>query len=59
MSSTPLIALLTDFGEEDPFVGIMKGVIANIAPQAKLVDITHEIPPGDIQHALAVGAVLP
>ena len=54
MSSTPLIALLTDFGEEDPFVGIMKGIIANIAPQAKLVDITHEIPPGDIQRAAVI-----
>jgi S-adenosylmethionine hydrolase len=51
MSPIPLIALLTDFGVEDPFVGIMKGVIADIAPQAKLVDITHRIPPGDIQRA--------
>jgi S-adenosylmethionine hydrolase len=51
MSPVPLIAILTDFGDDDPFVGIMKGVIANIAPQANLVDITHHIPPGDIRRA--------
>ncbi len=43
------IALLTDFGTLDPFVGIMKGVIAGIAPGAPLIDLTHEIPPGDIR----------
>jgi S-adenosylmethionine hydrolase len=51
ISSAPLIALLTDFGNEDPFVGVMKGVIAKFAPQARMVDITHRIPPGDIQRA--------
>ena len=51
MSSVPLIALLSDFGEDDPFVGIMKGVIAGIAPQAQVVDITHKIPPGDTHRA--------
>jgi S-adenosyl-L-methionine hydrolase (adenosine-forming) len=44
----PLIALLTDFGLEDGYPGIMKGVIAGIAPQACLVDITHLIPAQDI-----------
>jgi S-adenosyl-L-methionine hydrolase (adenosine-forming) len=44
----PLIALLTDFGLEDGYPGIMKGVIAGIAPQARLVDITHLIPAQDI-----------
>lgn len=47
----PLIALLTDFGISDPFVGILKGVITNIAPDIPLVDITHEIPPGDVRRA--------
>lgn len=51
MSRIPPIALLTDFGHRDPFVGIMKGVIAKIAPRAPLIDITHDIPPGDIQRA--------
>jgi S-adenosylmethionine hydrolase len=42
------IALLTDFGNQDPYVGMMKGVIASIAPQAKVIDLTHAIPPGNI-----------
>lgn len=37
------ITLLTDFGLRDHFVGVMKGVIASIAPAARIVDITHEI----------------
>jgi S-adenosyl-L-methionine hydrolase (adenosine-forming) len=45
------IAILTDFGFHDPFVGIMKGVIQNIAPQATLIDLGHNIPAGDIQRA--------
>jgi hypothetical protein len=41
--SSPLITLLTDFGLKDHFVGVMKGVIAAIAPRARVIDITHEI----------------
>jgi S-adenosyl-L-methionine hydrolase (adenosine-forming) len=44
----PLIALLTDFGLEDTYVGIMKGVIAGIAPTATVVDLTHGVPPQDV-----------
>ena len=51
MQSEQVIALLTDFGNDDPFVGIMKGVISNIAPKVKLIYITHNIPPGDIRRA--------
>jgi len=47
----PPIVILTDFGTSDPFVGIMKGVIAQIAPDAPIIDLTHEIPPGDIRRA--------
>ena len=39
----PLIALLTDFGTHDWFVASMKAVIKNIAPQAELIDLTHEV----------------
>jgi S-adenosylmethionine hydrolase len=46
---SPPIVLLTDFGWRDPFVGIMKGVIAGINPEAALIDLSHAIPPGDIQ----------
>ena len=38
-----IITLTTDFGLADPFVGIMKGVILGIVPDAQLVDITHDI----------------
>lgn len=51
MQPKSLIALISDFGQEDPYVGIMKGVISNLSPQSRLVDITHDIPPGDIQKA--------
>jgi S-adenosyl-L-methionine hydrolase (adenosine-forming) len=44
----PLIALLTDFGTRDHYVGTMKGVILGICPDAALVDITHEIAPQDV-----------
>ena len=44
------IALVTDFGLEDPYVGIMKGIISDISPGTPLIDITNQIPPGDIQH---------
>lgn len=44
-----IIALLTDFGMRDPFVGVMKGVILGHFPQARLVDLTHEIEPQDVQ----------
>ncbi|HUV05283.1 MAG TPA: SAM-dependent chlorinase/fluorinase [Armatimonadota bacterium] len=45
------IALLTDFGLRDPFVGIMKGVIMRINPSATVVDLCHELDPGDIRAA--------
>lgn len=45
----PVITLLTDFGTQDYFVGAMKGVILSINPRAHIVDITHEIPPQDIE----------
>jgi len=51
MENLPTIAIITDFGIDDPFVGVMKGVIAGIAPQAQIIDICHTIPQGDIQRA--------
>lgn len=40
-----VIALLSDFGLTDPYVGVMKGVIANIAPNVTIIDLTHGVPP--------------
>ncbi|MDA0798135.1 MAG: SAM-dependent chlorinase/fluorinase [Chloroflexi bacterium] len=45
----PIITLTTDFGTADTFVGAMKGVILGIAPDAQVIDLTHEIPPQDVQ----------
>jgi len=46
-----IIALLTDFGTKDYFVGAMKGAILNVNENVKVIDITHEIPPQDIRSA--------
>jgi S-adenosylmethionine hydrolase len=43
-----IITLTTDFGLRDGFASIMKGVIYDIAPQAKIVDISHSIAPQNI-----------
>ena len=47
----PIITLLTDFGLSDPFVGIMKGVIVGINPEAHLIDICHTVPSYDLVQA--------
>lgn len=49
-----LISLTTDFGDQDGYVGVMKGVMASIAPSATFVDLTHAIPPQDIRSAAYV-----
>ncbi len=46
-----VITLLTDFGTDDAYTGIMKGVILSAFPPAVIVDITHNIAPQDIIHA--------
>lgn len=55
MSNRPIVTLTTDFGINDHFVGTMKGVILNIAPQAEIVDICHSVQAFDVlDGALAV-----
>jgi hypothetical protein len=49
-----IITLTTDFGMSDAFVGAMKGVILGINPKAQIVDVSHEIPPQDIDRAAFV-----
>ncbi|HAH31895.1 MAG TPA: hypothetical protein DCL44_06235 [Elusimicrobia bacterium] len=48
---TKYIALLSDFGTSDPFVGMIKGVLLSKNPVLRIIDITHQIPPQDIQTA--------
>jgi S-adenosyl-L-methionine hydrolase (adenosine-forming) len=43
-----VITLLTDFGLRDAYVGAMKGVILGVAPDARIVDISHEVAPQDV-----------
>ncbi|HEX5884193.1 MAG TPA: SAM-dependent chlorinase/fluorinase [Pyrinomonadaceae bacterium] len=47
----PVITLLTDFGTADYFVGAVKGAILSVNPLAAIADITHEIPPQDLEAA--------
>src|SRR5881296_4033307 len=46
-----IITLLTDFGTSDSYVAEMKGVLSTYAPNATLVDITHEVSPGEVRAA--------
>lgn len=46
-----IVTLLTDFGLSDSYVAQMKGVILSQHPDARLVDITHQVPPQDILYA--------
>src|SRR3990172_10821555 len=49
-----IITLLTDFGLDDGTVGVMKGVLLGLAPQAHLVDLSHGIAPQDVRAAAFV-----
>ncbi len=56
----PVIALLTDFGLRDHYLGAMKGAILTVCPEATLVDVAHELPPHDVTAgALALEAAYP
>src|SRR2546422_1256049 len=44
-----LITLLTDFGVADSYVGEVKGVLLSQVHGVVLVDITHQVPPGDVR----------
>ena len=46
-----VITLTTDFGCQDPFTGIMKGVIVGINPRARIIDLSHSIAPQDVVSA--------
>jgi len=60
MQHAPLIALLTDFGLSDPYVGQMRSVLLAAAPGVPLVDISHGVAPQDVaQAAFFLAATLP
>jgi len=55
-----IVALLTDFGTSDPYLGAMKGAVLAACPEATLVDLVHEVPPHDVlAGALALDAAWP
>src|SRR5687768_14507763 len=47
----PIITLLTDFGTADGYVAEVKGVLASEAPEATILDLSHDIPPQDVECA--------
>jgi S-adenosylmethionine hydrolase len=49
-----IITLLTDFGLKDGNVGVMKGVIWGIAPEAQIADLSHEISPQNVREAALI-----
>ena len=48
------ISFCTDYGYQDGFVAACHGVIAKIAPHARVLDVTHAVPPGDVRHGSMV-----
>ncbi len=46
-----IISLITDFGIQDEYAGVMKGVILSINPRARIIDISHHIEPGNTKSA--------
>jgi S-adenosyl-L-methionine hydrolase (adenosine-forming) len=48
------LTFLTDYGLEDAFVAVCHGVAFQVAPDLRIIDITHQIPPGDIQRGAVV-----
>lgn len=43
------ISFLSDFGTTDEFVGVVHGVVARIAPEVRVIDVTHQVPRGDVR----------
>src|SRR5437588_2047398 len=59
-ATQPIITFLSDYGLQDEFVGVCHGVIARRCPRARVIDLTHGIPPQDVRAgALALAAALP
>ena len=43
------ISFLSDFGHSDEFVGVVHGVIAKLAPSSRVIDVTHQVPRGNVR----------
>ncbi|MEJ7799747.1 MAG: SAM-dependent chlorinase/fluorinase [Ilumatobacter sp.] len=49
MTRFDTVSFLTDYGTADEFVGVVKAVVRDLAPQVTVIDLTHEIPPFDVR----------
>jgi S-adenosylmethionine hydrolase len=59
-NASPIVTLTSDFGLADGYVASTKAVVLAVCPDVRLVDITHEIPPGDVMRgALILEATVP
>ncbi len=47
----PVVTFLSDFGTQDWFVGVVHGVVNEVAPEAHVVDLNHLVPPGNVTRA--------
>jgi S-adenosylmethionine hydrolase len=54
MSGYGWMSFTTDYGLSDGFVAACHGVIARIAPAARVIDVTHQVPPGDVNRGAAL-----
>ncbi|MCW3841015.1 SAM-dependent chlorinase/fluorinase [Micromonospora yasonensis] len=54
MARTTWISLTTDYGLADGFVAACHGVLARLAPAARVIDVTHLVPPADVRRGAAV-----
>jgi hypothetical protein len=58
--SAPVVTLLTDYGSDDEFAGVCRGVVLGIAPEARILDVTHRVPRHDVTRgALVLRNALP
>ncbi len=59
-ASHPIVTFTSDFGSDDWFVGVVHGVVHEICPAARIADLTHTIPPGNIERtAFVIEAAAP
>ncbi|MHA6799832.1 SAM hydrolase/SAM-dependent halogenase family protein [Salinifilum ghardaiensis] len=54
MTQKKWITFLTDYGLENKFIGVCHGVIARIAPESRILDVTHLVPRGDVRHGAEI-----
>jgi S-adenosylmethionine hydrolase len=54
MTTYDWVSFTTDYGEADGFVAACRGVIARVAPAARVIDVSHQVPPQDVRRGAGV-----